>query len=155
VATAPRFPAEGNAMAGIFLARVGLARPGLVGLSPPADRQGGLRDALRGLPDVPNADWPLLLLAVCGAVLALLALWGLAKALRGPDPTESQEGGRRDKGRLPSESRRTPMLLEETKALLVSEPPTLGAGSGGKGPAPSFWNRLLAALLRALAIPGA
>jgi hypothetical protein len=47
------------------------------------------------------------------------------------------------------------MLLEEIQEPLVTEPPVRGVASRGNGHAPSFWGRLLTALLRALAVPGA
>jgi hypothetical protein len=89
------FFAEGKAMADTPLECVGLACPGLASTSPPAGSEGGLRNALRWLPDVPNADWPCLLLALCGGILVLLALWSLARIIgsaRGPDPTGQNEG---------------------------------------------------------------
>jgi hypothetical protein len=73
------------------------AGPACLGLAAnsPLAQQAGVRDALKGLPDVPNADWPYLLLALCGAVLGFLALWVLAKAVRsacGPDPADNKQG---------------------------------------------------------------
>ena len=44
------------------------------------------------LPDFPNGDWPLIFLAVDGALLAFLALWWLAKVtLSTPDADQADD----------------------------------------------------------------
>jgi hypothetical protein len=97
----------------------GLVCLGLVTRSSVA-QQAGLRDALKALPDVPNADWPLLLFALCAAVLGFLGLWCLAKALGsacGPGPAESEEGkGEGTRGDLPSDQGEDPCCWKKSKS---------------------------------------
>jgi hypothetical protein len=42
------------------------------------------------IPDVPNGDWPLMLFALNGGILAFLALWGLLAACAGTRTDEKE-----------------------------------------------------------------
>ena len=102
------------------LAYPGLLCLGLVASSPLA-QHARLRDVLKGLPNIPNAKWPLLLVALCAAVLGLLGIWCVVKALcsaSGPGPTEREDGkGERTRDDVRSHQGEHPCSSNQPKPL--------------------------------------